>query len=58
MILHDVMLSYDDKRAVYYVYAGNKRIKIEGDGDMDRHRAILLFEKAVEEKRKGRLDHE
>ena len=48
MILHDVMLSYDDKQNAYYVYvcAENKRVKIEGD--MDRYRAISLFEKAVE----------
>ena len=54
MILHDVVLSYDDKRDVYYVYAENKRVKIEGD--MDRYRAISLFEKAVEVKREKRRE--
>ena len=54
MILHDVVLSYDDKRDVYYVYAENKRVKIEGD--MDRYRAIALFEKAVEVKREKRRE--
>ena len=54
MILHDVVLSYDNKQKVYYIYAENKRIKIAGE--MDRYRAISLFEKAVEVKREKRRE--
>ena len=46
MILHDVVLSYDKRLNIYYIYSENRQIPIEGE--MDRYRAIALFEKAVE----------
>ncbi len=46
MVLQDVMLGYNKALNVYYVYAEGRQVEIKGD--MDRYRAIALFEKAVE----------